>query len=248
MSFSRLAVIVIAAACLLAGCAQQEIPFDRTGAGSVKTIGLLTPSLPTGPSVVLASSVGQSFGLVGALVDAGMQANRESHVRNILSSAHFIAGDEVTSSLKQALEAKGYKVVAVQVSRPKQDFLTTYPNPANLPGSDGTSMGPNSVDAYLDVVILDYGYVAAGIGSGNPYRPEAQMKIKLIRAKDSAVLMQDNIVYNQVQKQDRWVTISPDPKHSFANVDAMEANPQLATDGLKTAIDQSTGAVGTLLQ
>jgi hypothetical protein len=247
MSFFHRVAAILAAACLLAGCAQQEIPFDRS-TGSVKTIGLLTPSLPTGPSVVLASSVGQSFGLVGALVDAGMQTSRESHFRNILSTQHFTMTDTFTADLTKALASKGYKVVPVQVSREKADFLTHYPNAASLPGANGMSGGPDVVDAYLDVVVMDYGYVAAGIGSGSPYRPETQMKIKLVRAKDGTVLMQDNIAYNPVNKQDRWVTLSADPKHAFQNFDALEANPQLAVEGLSTAIAQSTGAVGTLLQ
>ena len=61
---------VIMLAVTLGGCTVPKIPFDRSAAGHVRTIGIVTPGFPSGPSVELASSVGQSFGLIGALVGA----------------------------------------------------------------------------------------------------------------------------------------------------------------------------------
>jgi hypothetical protein len=84
-------VFVLAAVCAVVGaCAPQEIPFDRSTAAEVKTIGLLTPKLPDRPVVVLATTVGQSLGLVGALVDAGMRKSREDTFKDMIDAQHFV--------------------------------------------------------------------------------------------------------------------------------------------------------------
>ena len=81
----RSVVVAGAAALVLSACASKpEIPFDRATAGAIKTIAVVPPAMPDDGSVVLASTVGQSFGLVGALVDAGMAANRDSHFKDLL--------------------------------------------------------------------------------------------------------------------------------------------------------------------
>jgi hypothetical protein len=70
----------------LAGCAgAPAVPYDRATAGDIKTIGVLTPSFPDHPYVILASSVGQHLGLIGALVDAGMRSSRESSFGTLLA-------------------------------------------------------------------------------------------------------------------------------------------------------------------
>ena len=57
------AAALAAIAVWLGSCATKpEIPYDR-GSASIHTIGIITPAFPDGPSVALASTVGQSFGL-----------------------------------------------------------------------------------------------------------------------------------------------------------------------------------------
>ncbi|MET1028004.1 MAG: hypothetical protein ABWY00_12615 [Dongiaceae bacterium] len=236
MSIMRLAALAVAAM-LLVGCTQQEIPFDHASAGDIKVIGLLTPALPSGPDVILASSPAQSFGLIGAIVDASMQANRETHFKDLLSGQHFSAEEALTQCVTEKLQAAGYTVTPVPVARPKDDFLKQYP----------VTTGPK-VDAYLDIVATEYGYVAAGVGAANPYRPAFAMTIKLVRAKDTAILMQDNIIYNPVGSYSNWVTISPDPTYQFSDFDSLMADPAKAVSGLKIAFDKSAGATGTLIK
>lgn len=55
----------LTAAVVLAGCqGAPKVPYERS-AGAPKRIGIVTPSFPERPSVVLASSIGKSFGLIG---------------------------------------------------------------------------------------------------------------------------------------------------------------------------------------
>lgn len=224
-------------------CACQslpEVPYDRQTAGNIKTIAIVTPYHPNDAQVVLATTVGQSFGLVGALIDAGMQASRDSDFEKIVHAANFSATDEFMARLSKGLEANGFTLTQAAVARPKMDFLKTYP-----PGT--------GADAYLDVVIGGYGYVAAGIGDSTPYRPYFGMQVRLVRATDSAILMQDTIIYNAYNIQGNSqgahaVTISPDPQYLFADFSALKAHPDQAVRGLQEAADKPADAVAGLLR
>ena len=240
MSALRLFFLGALALCLSA-CATPEVPFDKTSAG-IQRVGLLTPGFPSGPSVLLASDPGQSFGLVGALVDAGLQADRDSHLKAIFIGNGFEPINDFWGDLLAQLQTDGYAVTAVPASRDRSDFLKQLPS------------SPAPVDAYLDVVVENYGYMAAGIGGGNPYRPFLILRCRLVRASDSAVLMQDRIAVNALNQggggwgAPKLVTISPDPAFSFSGMDELKASPKQVVDGAKSSFQQSTGAIGKLLK
>ncbi|HEY2446855.1 MAG TPA: hypothetical protein VGI20_14055 [Rhizomicrobium sp.] len=226
----------LALAFILSGCATAEIPYDHSSAG-IRSVGLLTPGIPDGASIVLASDPGQSFGLVGALVDAGLQNNREGKFEHILASQQFVAANEFWSDLTANLQRDGYAIVPIAGARDRSDFLKKYPTP------------PSPVDAYLDVIVQSYGYMAAGIGSANPYRPFMLVKCRLVRAADSAVLMQDQIALNALNNGGpKQVTLSPEPAYAFPGMDDLVADPKNAAAGVKTAFQQSTTSIGNLLK
>ena len=110
------------------------------------------------------------------------------------------------------------------------------------------------MDAYLDVAVDNYGYMAAGIGGDNPYRPFLFLKCRLLRASDSSVLMQDSVAVNALNQggggwaASKLVTISPDPAFVFPGMDDLTHNPQQAVEGTKRAFTQSTEAIGKLLK
>ncbi|KAB7741599.1 hypothetical protein F2P47_04130 [Parvibaculum sedimenti] len=227
---------------LVAGCAAKPaVPFDRSTASSIKVIGLLTPDVPSEPSAVLASSVGQSFGLIGALVDAGMKDNRDGSLRDVLAAQKFAADKALTDDLTASLKSRGYEVKLIPVSRnDKGKLLKTYP-----------TQSENQVDAYLDVVSVNYGYVAAGIAGNTPYRPFLYTDCKLVKASDGAVLMEDSVNYNPIMAAGadaEHVTISPDPAYSFEKFSEIEADPAKATKGVSVAFAQTTDAIGRLLR
>lgn len=238
MRYVRLLFAVIAAA-FVAACALQPIPYDRSTAGEIKTIGVVTPAVPDRAAVILASSVGQSFGLIGGLIDAAMQENRETKFNAAIEPRDFSAVDTCLAEIRTRLQEEGYTVVMVPVERTGKEFLQSYPPPGSEP----------KVDAYLDLVV-SYGYIAAGIGS-TPYRPNVYVTARLIRASDSAVLMQDAVSYNPVgpyAANSKAVSIPPDPNFQFSNFDSLVGNPGLAVKGMQTSIVQSTKIIGQRLQ
>lgn len=232
--------LILCAVLAVASCATPEIPYDRA-AENVKTIGIIEPGLPDGPTVVLASTVGQSFGLVGALVDAGLQAARDSKFQGALDDASYSERERFVASVKIALEMRGYVVVPVSATRAKATaFMTKYPPKADA-----------NVDGYLDLVVGNYGYVSAGIGDSTPYRPSMSVRVKLVRADDAKVLMEDAVVYNPVGPAiagARAVTISPNPVYSFKDFDTLMGDRADAVKGLQDSVDQTAQTISTLLK
>lgn len=231
---------VLVLAVTVGGCTVPKVPFDRSAASHVKTIGIVTPGFPGGPSVELASSVGQSFGLIGALVDAAMLAERNTRFSKVLEQQNFSAPDLYVKHLSETLTSRGYAVKTIPVKREGIDFVTAYP-----------PVSETGVDAYLDTVVVTYGYIAAGIGSNTPYRPRFLVRARLANATDTAVLMQDAVIYNHVGPaafQSQAITLAPDAEHRFDTFDILLADPDTALRGLRKATEQSAEAISHLLK
>lgn len=239
--FNRVGVaVLVGTALLLSACATQpEIPFDKSTAGNIKTIGIVTVSMPDQPSVRLASDIGQSFGLVGALIDAGMETSRNSQFWTEIDGAHNPPPALFATDLAAALREHGYDVKTIDVPKRDSGFLKTYP-----PAPDAQP------DAYLDVTFIGigYGYMAAGIGSSTPYRPFAYVNCRLVRASDQQVLMQDLVFYNPVNGTNKIVTVAADPAYTFSDFDALHADPKKARDGMDDALHQTAEAIANLLR
>jgi hypothetical protein len=222
----------------LSACVTQPlVPYDRSISADNKTIGLLSPGWPTGPSAVLASDMGQSFGLVGALVDATMQSNRERDLSHILDEQKVDANRIFIAGLTDMLKDEGYSVISVAAQRKGADFVKTYP-----------AASANPVDSYLDISVLNYGYVAAGMGDSSPYRPWVMARVKLVRASDDKVLMEDMVAYNTITVIKNVITISPDPTYAFPSWSNLTADPKRAADGVSTSVHQSAESIGKLLK
>jgi len=228
--------ISVAGALILAGCAgTPEIPYDHSASSQIKSIAIVTP-YSNGPTIVLTSSVGQSFGLVGALIDASMTSDRNSKFTAMMQSQNFTADAYFVSCLTDSLKAEGYRVVIIPVPRPDDKFLVNYP------GSD------QKIDAYFDAR-TQFGYIAAGIGGSNPYRPAFYAHARLVKATDSsAVLMEDTVMYNPLGSPKNMITIAPNPTWHYVDMDAMTADPTGAMSGLKDAELKSAQALAALLK
>jgi hypothetical protein len=235
------AIFAIASLVLLAACAATPVPFDRAAASNLKDIGVVSPRFPEGPNVVLASNVGMSFGLIGALVEAGMQSSRDARFKAAIEKERLSVPQIFVETLKADLEQAGYRIDPIQTTRNGIEFLPKYP----------TDAAPK-VDAYLDIVTIGYGYVAAGIQAGAPYRPYISMKVRLVSAKDGSVLMQDAIAFNPVRYAGATgaesVTIPPEPQPLYADFNALEQDSSGAVAGLRVAVVKTAQSTGKLLK
>lgn len=227
---------VIVAALLSACQTLPQVPDDRASAGNIKTINVVTPAMNDESRVVLASTVGQSFGLVGALIDAGMQASREDDFEAMAKSQSFSGKAAFAKHLDASLTSSGYGVVRDDMKRAANfDFLKSYTQPSTI-----------SAEAHLDVV-LNYGYYASGLST--PYRPFVSANAKLVRNSDGALLMQKSIFYNPLNAApEQTITVPPNPAYEFSDFDTLKADPAKAIKGLDEALAQVAAAMGTLLK
>ncbi|NBB52237.1 hypothetical protein GVN24_28550 [Rhizobium sp. CRIBSB] len=230
-------LLVIAAAMTAAACATPYIgtPYDRAGA-DVQQIAVADDSMPERLTAYEAASVGSNFGLIGALVDVGIQSNREAVMTRVLGDIGFDAEASLEQRIVAAVSAQGYEVALVEgPDRAKREFLVAYPEAA--PGTD----------AYLDVVVTNYGYLASG--AFQPWRPTAEATVRLVSARERGkVLMENVIVYNSMYPQDGVITLSPNPDFSFANQGEMEADPAKLAAGIEDALNQIAVTAAKLLQ
>lgn len=231
-------VVGFVAALSLSACASPYVgkPYDRAG-GGVQSIGLVDDSVPEKAMAYEVASVGSNFGLIGALVDAGIQQSRQDAVNSALTGLGFDAEAKLEERLATALSAQGYKVKPLQgEARSKRKFLTAYPS------------ATSEADAYLDVVVEGYGYLSAG--AGQPFRPTVYANVRLVSAKDTAkTLMENYIVYNGMSPmREGVITLSPNPEYAFNNREELLADPKRLAAGIEDALFQVADAATLLLR
>lgn len=237
MKIIRLGVALVTLVTLAACAGQPEIPYDRTMAPNNKTIGFLTPAWPSSAVSFLASNPGQSLGLIGALVNAGIQEGRDADLKVMLDNQKIDANAVFVTELTANLQSKGFTIVPVAADVKRGGYLKKYP-----------TAGTDKVDSYLDVAVIQYGYLAAGIGSDSPYRPWCESLVKLVRASDGAVLMQDSVTYNSFLDLKNRVKLSPDPDYAFAKWTDAKADPAKVAQGVSVAAKKTADAIGNLLK
>jgi hypothetical protein len=226
------------AACLCLGaCATPYVgtPYDHASNNTIKSVGLAGNALPEKALAWEVASVGSNFGLVGALIDAGIQSDRANAVNEALVHDGFNAERELEGRIDKALATQGYAVKPMDVgARPKREFVAAYPAPKE------------PVDAYLDVVVQQYGYISAG--AFKPFRPMLVAKVRLVSAKDpSKTLMENTITYNAMYPINGAITLSPNPDFAFKNRTELLADPKRLEQGIDDALYQTADTVARLM-
>ncbi|MGX1196925.1 hypothetical protein [Parvibaculum sp. MBR-TMA-1.3b-4.2] len=242
------AVALTAALTLLADCADKPVmPYDKAGAGRVTTIGVLTPAVPPGPTIHLGyftvplshpdETLVRSTRLSDAMTDAEVEIDCERELGNILAAKRFDARALLLEKVKRALVGRGYKVIDVPVIRESDGtFMKAYP------------VVPDA-DAYLDLVVLDYGYFDRVTG-GAPYEPLLMTEIRMVDAANASVLMQERVRYAALERSHPKddIAIASDPKYRFDGLPALMSQPDMAVEGLNAAFTKSAEAMSALLQ
>lgn len=229
-------LVVIVAALSLGACASSYVgkPYERPAA-ALHSVALADDSVPEKAIAYEVASVGSNFGLIGALVDAGIQSSRQDAVNDALTTAGFDAEAKLEDRVISQLAMEGYAVqVHGNAPRTKRAFLTAYPK------GDGA-------EAYLDIVIQTYGYLSAG--AGQPFRPTVYADVRLVSAVDpSKTLMENRIAYNAMSPPRGVITLTPNPEYEFKNRNDMVENPERLAAGIEDALYQVADATAKLLK
>lgn len=229
-------LVGLVAALSLGACASSYVatPYDRASAG-VTGIALVEDSLPEKAIAYEVASVGSNFGLIGALIDTGIQLERQDAVNDALAGIQFDAEGELETRLVSALSAQGYRVAPLPGDpRRKRDWLEAYPT------------APAGTDAYLDIAVVHYGYMSSG--AGQPFRPTVGAKVKLVKVSDGSTLMENQIVYNPLNTVQGIVTIAPNPDYAFQNRSDLLADPARLAAGIEDALNQVADTAAQLLR
>lgn len=228
-------IIGLIAVLSLGACASPYIatPYDRTTAG-ISSIAIVDDALEPKAMAYEVASTGANFGLIGALVDAGIQESRKTAVNAALDGVQFDAETVMEARLASAMRNHGYTVAQLEGDRAKRDFLVSYP----------TANG--ATDAYLDMVVTNYGYMSSG--AGQPFRPTVYAKVRLKRASDDALLMENMILYNPIGANEGVITLSPNPEYAFHHREGLLEDPVRLAAGLEDALNQVADAAAQLLR
>ena len=231
-------VCIAVMAMTAAGCASPYVatPYDRASA-NVRTITVIDDAAEDDAVAYEVASMGSNFGLIGALVDAGIQAERKSAVNKALDSVNFDGEAVFEQRLASRLVSEGYEVTTrTGPARAKRDFIVAYPT------ADGV------VDAYLDVVVGHHGYLSAG--AFQPFRPSASAQVRLVSAADpSKILMDNRIVYNGMTAANAGaITLTPNPAYEFKNREELLADPARMAAGIEDALNQVADTAAQLLR
>lgn len=247
-------ILVLGAAALsVAACTTPyaPIPYDRATAG-VESIQIVETSFPETATTQklatngqnMASAMAAGAGLAGVLVGAiaaGVEANIEAGQRKrilaALETQDFDGEAIFDAALEAALTGSDYTVETVDLPRESQFKLIEIT--ADPVAPDGT--------AILDVAGSGYGYQL--VGGNTQWRPFASAQVRLTNPQDPTVIHLDNkVVYNPVATPDVIVNIPPNEIYAFNKIEDIEANPELAAEGLKEALEETAKAVAQLLQ
>jgi hypothetical protein len=204
------------------------------GPQPISRVGIADDALPEGVSAVETASVGSNFGLVGALIDAGVRDSREDAIDAALATVSFDAESDLEHMLTEALAANRIETfVADNGPRAERKFLVNYPT------ADG------NVQAYLDLVATHYGYTSAG--HGQPWRPTANVMVRLVSVPDNRTLMENRIAYNVMNSPRGVITLSPNPDFTFNNREEMRTDPERLANGIRAAFREiATTAAGLI--
>ncbi|MGQ3040497.1 MAG: hypothetical protein ACT6TH_06870 [Brevundimonas sp.] len=232
----RIQFVGLVAALALGACASPYVaaPYDRASA-RVSGIAIVDDSVPEKAIAYEVASVGSNFGLIGAIVDAGIQAERQDAVNDALRGVRFDAETKLEERIVSRLVAQGYSVQPMPgLPRRRHDWLETYP------------AAPAATDAYLDIAIVHYGYMSSGFGQ--PFRPAVGAKVKLVKVSDGSTLMENQIVYNPLNEMQGIITIAPNPEYAFENRSALLADPARLAAGIEDALNQVADTATQLLR
>lgn len=230
------ATVAVSAMALLSACASNYVATPYVaGPDRLESVAVADDSLPEGLIAYEVASVGSNFGLIGALIDAGVQESRRDAVTDALGTISFDAETALEGYVIDALAQQGIQATMLNgPQRERRVFLADYPD------------APAGVEAYFDIVLTHYGYLSAG--SGQPWRPSADATVRLVSVEGGRVLLENRITYNTMNAPRGVVTLTPNPEYVFENREEMVSDPQRLANGLRDAFQQIAATAATLIR
>jgi len=222
--------LLLAPLVALGACVQRIAALPE--AAAVTRIGLLTPAIPDRPTAPILRSAGAMLGIIGALADQAIQAERDRMLAAALAGANVDARARWQQEMRDALAATGYEVAEIEVPRPNADFLESYPTA--------------TMDAFLDIVVFEFGMIAAWPTA--PFRPSAKVGVRLA-APDGRKLFQDLVFLNaQIPGGLTVNSIEGAPGFDMKTSDLFATDPGRTAAAIEAGIQATAVAIAGMLR
>lgn len=220
-------------ATVLTGCATiEKQAFNRDANTSVKKVALIEPRPSTGFGILIQNHPALHLGLIGAAAYAAEMNSKSSTLDAAMKPLGWSLTESLSTAVAQELSKSGYEVVRVDLKRDSLTLVKDYgeykSNPAFAPAL--------TADAWIDLATRDPLYVANGPTSD--YLPSIGLTVRMVSAKDQAVLYREDFLYGYVFQMGRLqpVLIPSAPEFRFANMAALTADPKKTLEGMAQGV------------
>lgn len=235
---SQLLALVMLALSLDACSSFPTQAYNKSANKNIHTIAIAPIGMPDKPQVIIVNAVGNSFGLVGGIVEATRAAAASNEAVAELSAGQLDYKSYLPQKIAESLKAAGFDVQTIPGNRPgsaSTKFLTDLP-------------GDKSSDAVLDVYVTFLGYAAAD--AKTPYHPTLHLEARLVDTKTNKILFCDQVYYNNYMPRaaKSAISIEPDPTSTFDDRAAMKLAAANVAAGLRVAIDADANELAKQLQ
>jgi len=171
------------------------------------------------------------------------EQNRAKEIKpkfvGILKKEKFSFNKYLTNELHKSLRKAGYKTYAIKVKRDEKEiFLKSYAKYKSA-----------KVDALLDLTPVSAGYVVQQPMISSFWRPETKAFVRLVNARDGAILYQDTLMYGYHNTFMSAVDLDAPKKFHFEErEDIFKAGNKVIVNGLKDAATQVAAYIGKQLE
>lgn len=237
--FARGLMAAAMMALALTGCVTipEQQAFNREAHANIKTVAVLE-TRKTSASVFMLNNPGMSFGLIGGLIAAADEADKEKKFRATMDKAGFDPLAYFKERLTARMSEHGYTLAW------PQSQVETSKVPREMVGLRKTYAVEQSTDAQLDVDLGFVGYAAAGAGAGSPYRPTITASVRLVGPDGKQNYYTDYFAYNNIFNSSKSIVLNADPvKYSYPTFHDLDAAGVDSIEGLKAAIDAVAGEI-----
>ena len=179
---------------VLAGCAAPNVAPNRQALASLRRIAVPGVSAPAQPVVQVISPVSRSLGILGRIASDAAGGTRVDTLQTLLTAQGFRPGDVLQAAVIQRLAARG---------------LTAAP-------------ATSGADATLTLSITQYGFVATGDRSNQPFRPTVTVSVQATAADGATTLLRTTVMVDDSNEAPATPTFSSfvDIENSPAGVGA----------------------------
>src|SRR5262245_37254788 len=229
----RLSPFLVFVVVLMSGGCAPSVPhlaLNKEANPRIQKIALLEVPEPQVHPVVNMGGGAMAFGLIGGLVQAGVNQSNTTEFTKRMKSGNLTLGAALADALRAELPRDGYEVSYLSGVRPKAK-------------SDGKEMDYRAIETEADA-ILDVWFVAAGYlstQSSTIYEPWVRVTARLVSSKTREPIYFQILNYGAIMKADGIVNLPATPVFTYGTAGTLLERANEAADGLRASIQPIVG-------